>query len=83
MYLYPPKKIPRTYEVGSLESLFFYVYLIFAFPLTGKKFYIDGRTDGVFFGAQKTMFFSNISKSAKHFFGLFLLSLKGILRHLL
>ena len=43
MYLYPPKKIPRTYEVGSLESLFFYVYMIFAFPLTGKKFYPPWR----------------------------------------
>ena len=62
MYLYPPKKIPRTYEVGSLESLFFYVYMISAFPLTGKKFYIDGRTDGVLFGAQKTVFQKYLEK---------------------
>ena len=29
----------------------------------------DGRTDGVLFEAQKTMFFGNISKNKKYFLG--------------
>ena len=54
---------------GVPLSLFFFIYLIFAFSLRDKSFILtDGRTDGVLFEAQKTMFFGNISKNKKYFF---------------